>query len=207
MIVTKFAMTALKNMDITTFPLCRVKVHWVLLCFIFRMGIKKRMMTWSSCVQQRMRLPGLLRRKQGAEILLLESEVRFRQIVENASDIIYRADMNGDFTYANPSALKLMGFTNERDVVGKNYLDLTTPEFRNKLKRVYDHQYLSKTQSTYYEFPAVTMDGEVVWVGQNVQLIMDGDQVIGFQAVARNITQLKQAQEALALVRNQHFSR
>jgi PAS domain S-box-containing protein len=147
-------------------------------------------------------IAGLLRRKQ-AEILLLESEVRFRQIVENASDIIYRADMNGDFTYANPSALKLMGFTNERDVVGKNYLDLTTPEFRNKLKRVYDHQYLSKTQSTYYEFPAVTMDGEVVWVGQNVQLIMDGDQVIGFQAVARNITQLKQAQEALALSRDQ----
>ena len=142
-------------------------------------------------------------RRKRTVILLLESEARFRQIVENASDIIYRADMNGNFTYANPSALKMMGYTSEQEVVGKKYLDLTTPEFRHKLKRVYDHQYVSKTKSTYYEFPAVTTDGDVVWVGQNVQLIMDGEQVIGFQAVARNITQLKQAQEALALSRDQ----
>jgi PAS domain S-box-containing protein len=142
-------------------------------------------------------------RRKRTVILLLESEARFRQIVENASDIIYRTDLNGNFTYANPSALKMMGYTSEQDVIGKRYLDLTTPEFRHQLKRVYDHQYISKTKSTYYEFPAVTSDGQVVWVGQNVQLIMDGEQVAGFQAVARNITQLKQAQEALALSRDQ----
>ncbi|HMX18461.1 MAG TPA: PAS domain S-box protein [Anaerolineales bacterium] len=145
---------------------------------------------------------GIMQRKQ-AETLLLESEIRFRQIVENASDIIYRADINGNFTYANPSALKMMGFMSEKDVIGKNYLDLTTSEYRQKLKRVYDHQYISKTMSTYHEFPAVAADGGIVWVGQNVQLIMDGDKIIGFQAVARNITQLKQAQEALALSRDQ----
>ncbi len=144
----------------------------------------------------------VLQRKQ-AEMLLLESEMRFRQIVENASDIIYRADTNGNFTYANPSALKLMGFACEQDVLGRNYLDLTTPDFRHGLKRFYDYQYLSKTKSTYYEFPAVTTDGRIVWVGQNVQLIMDGGQIVGFQAVGRDVTQLKQAQEALSLSRDQ----
>jgi PAS domain S-box-containing protein len=138
-----------------------------------------------------------------AEALLQESEERFRQIVENASDIIYRADTNGNFTYVNPSALKMMGYAGEEEVLGRHYLELTTPEFRNRLKRFYDHQYLGKTQSTYYEFPAVTVDGQMVWVGQNVQLIMDGEQVAGFQAVARDITQLKQAQEALSLSRDQ----
>jgi PAS domain S-box-containing protein len=141
--------------------------------------------------------------RKRTESLLQESEARFRQIVENASDIIYRADMDGNFTYANPSALKMMGYASEQEVLGRKYLDLTTPEFRHKLKRIYDHQYISKTKNTYYEFPAVTEDGQIVWVGQNVQLIMDGERVIGFQAVARNITQLKQAQEALALSRDQ----
>jgi len=141
--------------------------------------------------------------RKRTESLLLESESRFRQIVENASDVIYRTDINGHFTYANPSALKMMGFSEEQSVLGKNYLDLTTPEFRHKLKRTYDHQYLSKIKNTYYEYPAVTVDGQIVWVGQNVQLIMDGETVIGFQAVARNITQLKQAQEALSLSRDQ----
>jgi len=141
--------------------------------------------------------------RKRTESLLLESEARFRQIVENASDIIYRVDLNGNFTYANPSALKMMGYASDQEVVGINYLDLTMPEFRHKLKRVYDHQYLSKTKSTYYEFPAVTADGQIIWVGQNVQLIMEGEQITGFQAVARNITQLKQAQESLALSRDQ----
>jgi PAS domain S-box-containing protein len=141
--------------------------------------------------------------RKRTEILLQESEARFRQIVENASDIIYRTDIDGHFTYANPSALKMLGYASEQEVVGKSYLDLTTPEFRRKLKRVYDRQYLSKVRTTYYEFPAVTTDGQIVWVGQNVQLIMDGEQIVGFQAVARNITQLKQAQEALAISRDQ----
>ncbi len=141
--------------------------------------------------------------RKRAEYLLLESEIRFRQIVENASDIIYRTDMDGNFTYANPSALKLMGYTREEEALGRNYLDLTTPEFRQKLKRFYDHQYLSKTQGTYYEFPVITVDGQLIWVGQNVQIILENEQVVGFQSVARNITQLKQAQEALALSRDQ----
>lgn len=141
--------------------------------------------------------------RKRTEILLLESEIRFRQIVENASDIIYRADASGQFTYANPAALRLMGYTSEQEMLDRNYLDMITPEFRHKIKRFYDHQTLGKIKSSYYEFPVVTMNGHIAWLGQNVQLIMDGDQVIGFQALARDITQLKQAQESLALSRDQ----
>jgi PAS domain S-box-containing protein len=144
----------------------------------------------------------ITRRKQ-AESLVQESEARFRQIVENASDLIYRFDGNGYLTYANPSALHLMGFEKEEDVLGKYFLDLTIPEYRHKLKRIYFHQFLSKTKNTYHEFPATTMDGREVWFGQNVQLIFAGDTVIGFQALARDITAIKQAQEALRIARDQ----
>ena len=144
----------------------------------------------------------ILRRKQ-AEMLLLESEARFRQIVENASDIIYRADVDGNFIYVNPAALKMMGYASGQEMLGKNYFDMATPEFRHQVKQAYDSQCEKKIKSTYYEFPTVTMDGHIAWVGQNLQLIMDGEQISGFQAVARNITQLKQAQEAIALSRDQ----
>jgi len=141
-------------------------------------------------------------RKQ-AENQLLESEARFRQIVENASDLIYRVDTNGLLTYANPSALRAMGFENEEDALGKFYLDLTTPEMRHKLKRTYQHQFVSKTKVTYHEFPAIAADGREVWFGQNVQLIYEGDQIVGFQALARDVTVIKQAQDALRIARDQ----
>ena len=147
-------------------------------------------------------ISGILSRKR-AESLLQESEARFRQIVENASDMIYRIDLQGKFTYANPSALNVMGYASEEEVLGKSYLDLTTPQARGRLKRIYDHQFLSQTKNTYHEFPAITTNGTTIWVGQNVQLIMDGEKITGFQAVGRDITLLKQAQEALALSRDQ----
>jgi PAS domain S-box-containing protein len=138
-----------------------------------------------------------------AEEKLHESESRFRQIVENASDLIYRTDLNGYFTYANPSALHAMGFKSEQEVLGKFYLDLTTPEARHKLKRTYQHQFASRTKNSYHEFPAISADGTQLWFGQNVQLIYEGDEVVGFQALARDITAVKQAQEALRIARDQ----
>jgi PAS domain S-box-containing protein len=56
---------------------------------------------------------------------------------------------------------------------------------------------LSKEPSTYFEFPAVTSDGNEVWLGQSVQIITEGDQITGFQAVARDITERRKVQEEL----------
>jgi len=44
-----------------------------------------------------------------ADTRLQQSEARFRQIVENASDFIYRTNAEGFFTYANPAALNIVG--------------------------------------------------------------------------------------------------
>ena len=137
--------------------------------------------------------------RKHTERLLQESEERFRQIVEHASDFIYRTDAEGYFTYANPAALRITGFEDEKEVIGKHYTELTIPEERYRLKRTYQRQYISKTPNTYNEFPVATKDGRELWFGQNVQLLMEGDQVTGFQILARDITDVKRAQEALRI--------
>jgi PAS domain S-box-containing protein len=138
-----------------------------------------------------------------AENNLQTSEARFRQIVENASDLIYRVDINGKISYANPAVLRVLGYEKETDVLGKYYLDLAAPHMRHKVKRTYQHQFASRTPITYHEFPAIATDGREIWFGQNVQLIFNGDAVIGFQALARDITVIKQAQDALRIARDQ----
>ena len=138
-----------------------------------------------------------------AETLLLESRALYRQMVESASDIIYQTDAHGHFTYANPIALRLMGFTSEAEVLGRHYLELATPHQRHALKKFYIKQFLTGETNTYYEFAAVTTDGSELWLGQNVQIIKEGGKIIGFQAVARDITELKQTQYALAFARDQ----
>lgn len=138
-----------------------------------------------------------------SELLLQESEVRYRQIVENASDVIYRTDEKGLFTYINPVGLRLIGYDHEEDLLGKHYLEMVAPRFHHRMKRFYEHQFLSHIKNTYHEFVVMSADGSEIWLGQNVQLIEEEENIIGFQAVARDITELKQAHESLALARDQ----
>ena len=134
---------------------------------------------------------------------LEESEARYRQLVESASDIIYRTDEHGRFTYVNPPTLRLMGLKSSADMLGRHYLELAAPAFRHKLKRFYDRQFLAQEANTYHEFAVISTDGREIWLGQNVQILKEGDQIIGFQAVARDITEIKRVQNALAIARDQ----
>jgi PAS domain S-box-containing protein len=128
---------------------------------------------------------------------------RIRQIVENASDLIYRTDANGHFTYLNPTALHVMGYATDTDMLGKHFLDMVSPNWHSKLQRFYNRQFLRQEPNTYHEFPVLNANGQEIWLGQNVQIVKDGKQIVGFQAVARDITELKQTQDALALARDQ----
>ncbi len=144
----------------------------------------------------------LIERKR-TEANLQESEARYRQIVESASDIIYRTNLDGCFTYINPIGLRLMGFVSESEWLGRHYLDVVDESFRHGVKRFYDRQYLAKETNTYREFPVITAAGYQMWLGQNVQLIQEGGLLVGFQALARDVTDLVKTKAALALARDQ----
>ncbi|MFH0988775.1 MAG: PAS domain S-box protein [bacterium] len=137
--------------------------------------------------------PKVLKATQKA---LQESKHRYRQLVETATDIIYRTDLTGHFTYANPNTLKIVGYS-QKEVTGKRYLDFILPEYRIQVERFYRNQGLNRISNTYNEFPIRTAGGEILWLGQNVQLIIEDHIPQGFQAVARDITKQKKAVEEL----------
>ncbi|MDD8017838.1 MAG: response regulator [Bacteroidota bacterium] len=131
-----------------------------------------------------------------AEQQLMDSEERYRQIIEYATDIIYRTDRNGNLTYLNPVGLKMFGYT-EQEAVGMNYVDIVQAHDKETVKRFYLRQAVSKKLQTYYEFTAVSHDGQKIILGQNVRLLMRGNTVDGFLVVARDITEKKHDETAL----------
>ena len=145
-------------------------------------------------VRSNQRLRQEIAERKRVEEALRQSQERYRQLVEDANDIIYGADDGGHFAFVNPVAARILRYP-EEELMGKHYLDLIRPDHRQDVERFYASQFVEKIQNTYYEIPVVAGDGTKLWLGQNVQLVMENDQVAGFQAVARDITMHKALEE------------
>ena len=127
---------------------------------------------------------------------LVQSEARYKKLVEYANDMIIGLDTNGYFTFVNPVALRITGYT-ENEMIGRHYLDFVRPDFREGLNEFYKNQLLSQTINTYQEFPFITRDGQEIWFGQNVQILVEGGRIRGFQGISRDITERKRMEEEL----------
>jgi len=127
---------------------------------------------------------------------LRETDEKYRILVENATDIIYRTDVSGCLTFFNPAAAKLIGYA-EADLIGKHFSVFIRPDLRAETERFYSLQFVKKIPLTYLELPLIGSDQKEIWVGQHVQLIFEDGKVTGFHAIARDITVRRLAEDAL----------
>jgi diguanylate cyclase (GGDEF)-like protein/PAS domain S-box-containing protein len=137
-----------------------------------------------------------LKKRRLAEGALAEREEQYRQVVEMAGDIVYRTDHLGRFTFCNQTALSMLRLT-ERELLGRSYLKLVRHDKRKETARFYVRQFARRRQTSYFEFPIVDGHGRERWMGQNVQLLMEGGAVTGLHGIAREITEQKLAEQDL----------
>ena len=121
---------------------------------------------------------------------------KYKLLVEAANDVIYEIDLNGRFTYVNPKAVEVSGYS-EEECIGMVYLELVRPDWRNKVLQFFIRQIDESVKSTYLEFPVITKDGQEKWIGQSTQLLEDEVAVTGAVAIARDITENYRSQKAL----------
>jgi two-component system, cell cycle sensor histidine kinase and response regulator CckA len=135
--------------------------------------------------------------RNATEKQLKATEDRYGHLFSSAADIIFEADAEGYFRFVNPQTLKVFGFDAD-EVVGRRFTEFIRSDFRPQILQHYYKQTSERLATSYVEFPAVTKSGEEVWLGQNAWIITDGaGTLVGMQAVARDITERRRAEEAL----------
>ena len=129
-----------------------------------------------------------------AEVSIRESEERYRELFENANDIIYTHDLQGNFTSLNGSGERITGYT-RADVATMNVADVIAPEYLN-LARDMIARKASEKVSTVYEIDIISKDGRRVRLEVSTRLIFSEGKPIGVQGIARDLTERKDSEEA-----------
>lgn len=136
--------------------------------------------------------------RQRAEEALRESEERYRDLVENANDIIYTHDLQGNFTSINAAGLKLYGYRAE-EMAGVNLRQVVDPTHLAATYARIHEKVTTSRRSEPYELLTRARDGRPVWVEVNSRLMHDNGRPVGVQSIARDITERKQAETQLRL--------
>ena len=130
-----------------------------------------------------------------AGIAMRESEERYRELFENANDIIYTHDLTGNFTSLNKSGERVTGYSRE-EALKMNIANVLAPDYVNTARQMLARKAMSKV-STVYELEIVSKDGRRVALEVSTRLIYAGGGPVGVQGIARDITARKGAEEAL----------
>lgn len=139
-------------------------------------------------------LRDMTERKQ-AEQALLESEERYRTVIEDAHDMIQSVRLDGSFIFANPAWLRTLGYT-ERDLPSLNMFDVihheSLPHCREMFARVMKGETVSNITAT-----LVARNGSKVMVEGNAAPRYVGDEIIATQGIFRDVTERKRAEEEI----------
>jgi PAS domain S-box-containing protein len=134
-------------------------------------------------------------RKQ-AEEALRASEERYRAVVETQTEMITRYLPDTTLTFVNEAECRMMGLSRE-ELLGTRFMDLL-PDAAREPVRATIQSLLAQPGVLTVEHQARLTDGSLRWQQWVNRTILDQDgQVVELQGIGRDITERKQAEEAL----------
>jgi len=136
-----------------------------------------------------------LAERELAERAVKESEERYRELVENANDIVFTLDLDGNVTSINKAVEPITGYS-PAELIGVNMSDFLTPG-STQSARLMTERKLAGVERTNYEVEVRAKDGRIFTLEINSRLAMQQGQPVGVQGVARDITSRRHAEEAL----------
>ena len=144
------------------------------------------------------------------EEALVACEEKYRLITENIRDVIWQASPDLTLTYVTSSVKKLLQYE-PWEVVGKRLTELLTPAGR----QLVSERYVSVMKqieepggfdSEFSHLEQVRKDGTIVWTEVVTTPFFDASgKFIGFQGVTRDVSDRKEAEDALRASEERFF--
>jgi PAS domain S-box-containing protein len=124
-------------------------------------------------------------------IQLRENE-RYRDLFENANDIVYTQDLKGNYTSVNKACERIIGYTQE-ECLAINLAQVVVPEHSERARQAFLSKSLENVSSA-YELDVIARDGRRVTLEVNSRLAILNGKPIGVHGIARDVTDRKRAE-------------
>jgi PAS domain S-box-containing protein len=133
--------------------------------------------------------------RRTAEEAVRASEERFRELFENANDVIFLHDLKGRLMAINRAAESLTGYA-RAEVLGKSIEELIAPESRH-LNQDSIRAHLGGSPTQHFELRILPKSGGVRFLEFSTRIIYRKGLAVAIQGIGRDITERKQAEQKL----------
>lgn len=148
---------------------------------------------WALALWRRLRnQSALLREWARREVTLKE---KYEELFENANDIVFTVDLQGNLTSINAAAERLIGL-NRLEALGTEALQYVAPEYRDQARATLEQKLRDGGASTSY-LEVCAKDGRRVPLEVSSRVIFVDGRAAGVQGIARDITERTQAEAAI----------
>jgi diguanylate cyclase (GGDEF)-like protein/PAS domain S-box-containing protein len=124
-----------------------------------------------------------------------DTDDRYRELFENASDIIFTHDFEGRILSVNRAVERVAGYT-RAEALQMKLPDVVAPEHMNLAEKMIDPQVGGEIPLN-YELDFITKDSSRITLGISTRPIFRGGKAVAVQAIARDITKRKKTEAAL----------
>jgi PAS domain S-box-containing protein len=131
---------------------------------------------------------------KNAEESLRQSELKFRSLIENSSDLIVMASSEGNIFYGSPSAQKVFGYE-EADYIGRHVCSFIHPDYLQSVGELLENLLQHPDEMFTIDLKVFDKLGNERWVSGLASNML---QVPGINALVgnyRDITERKKAEE------------
>lgn len=129
------------------------------------------------------------------ETALLESEFKYRQIVELAEEGIWVIDSNALTTYVNHAMARMLGYS-ELEMFGRSIFDFMDEQL--KPQALDNFQRRKQGIGEQHEFKFKSKDGKDIWTDMSTSPVMDSQgNLLSCCALVYNITARKEAEQQM----------
>ena len=133
---------------------------------------------------------------------LKHSEEKYRNLLENANDIIYSHDLAGNYLAINRAGEVITGYTREEILGGLNIAQVVAPEHL-EVAREMTMRKLSDPSPTVYAVDIIARDGRRLTVEVSTRISYLDGKPVAVEGIARDVTERKRAEVELQRSRNQ----